>query len=120
MDYETNAQLAESVHSYVKTLPNSDKLRFAAYMLSLVDSIQQEAVIPEEVLDEDNSLFDDVESDDPLEPGYHLHNLLENLAENFESLAASVDQIAASNSAEALRRAALAKLTAEEKDLLGL
>lgn len=120
MDYEVNAELANSVQSYAKILDNSEKIRFAAYLISLADAIQQTAVIPEEVLDEDNDLFDDVESDDPMEPGYHLHNILENLADNFDSLAVALDQIAANDSKTAERAAALAKLTKAEKELLGL
>ena len=99
MDYEKNAQLAKGLLDYARELGNSDKLRLAAYVASLVNAIQQTATISQDAMfmaiEDMNVLFNDVEAGDPMEPGYHVHNMLENLAEDLEHLADVMDETAA-------------------------
>ena len=115
-------QLATPFTDYAKTLPNADRIRLAGFLLGLVNAVQQYADISAEDMfhaKESTTLFDDVEDDDPMDPGYHLHNLLEDLADNFDELADAMDENGEDAKAAA-RDAALAKLTDAEKVLLGL
>lgn len=128
MDHEKNAELARTVHEYAVTLFASERIRFVAYILSLADSIQQTVTIPDSVmqfcLEEGVGPFHrvtpEIEPDDPMQPGYYLHNLLEDMAEDFDDLADEIDQQEETRQTDARRAAALAKLTAAERKLLGL
>jgi len=115
-------QLAKPFMDYAQTIPNADRIRLAGFLLGLVNFVQQTADISTEDLfhaKESTTLFDDVEEDDPTDPGYHLHNLLEDLADNFDELADAMDE-GGEDAKAAARDAALAKLTDAEKELLGV
>ena len=94
-----NIDKAEAIASrftdYAKTLNNADRLQLAAYLLTLVNAVQQHADITQDDLfhaRETTTLFNDVDKDDPMDPGYHLHNMLENLSDEFYELADVVAQ----------------------------
>ena len=94
-----NIDKAEAIASrftdYAKTLANPERIKLAAYLLTLVNAVQQYADITQDDMwhaRECTTLFDDVERDDPMDPGYHLHNTLENLADEFYELADIVSQ----------------------------
>ena len=94
-----NIDKAEAIASrftdYAKTLKNSDRLQLAAYLLTLVNAVQQYADITQDDMfhaRECTTLFADVDADDPMDPGYHLHNMLENLSDEFYELADIVSQ----------------------------
>lgn len=94
-----NIDKAEAIASrftdYAKTLNNADRLQLAGYLLTLVNAVQQYADITQDDMwhaRECTTLFNDVDKDDPMDPGYHLHNKLEDLAEEFYELADIVSQ----------------------------
>ena len=94
-----NIDKAEAIASrftdYAKTLANPERIKLAAYLLTLVNAVQQHADITQDDLfhaRECTTLFKDVEEDDPMDPGYHLHNMLENLSDEFYELADVVSQ----------------------------
>ena len=116
-------QLAKPFMDYAQTIPNADRIRLAGFLLGLVNAVQQTADISTEDLwhaRETTTLFQEVDDDDPMEPGYHLHNMLEDLADNFDELASTMDEQAAEDAMETARASALAKLTDAEKELLGV
>ena len=87
-------KLGQGFIDYAKTLTNADKIRLAAELLGYADAVQQTATITRDDLwhaKETTTLFDDVEEDDPMEPSYHLFNLLGNLASDFDELADVMD-----------------------------
>lgn len=87
--------MASRFTDYAKTLNNADRLQLAGYLLTLVNAVQQHADITQDDMfhaRECTTLFDDVEEDDPMDPGYHLHNMLENLSDEFYELADVVAQ----------------------------
>ena len=87
--------MASRFTDYAKTLTNAGRLQLAGYLLSLVNAVQQEADITQDDMwhaRECTSLFDDVDKDDPMDPSYHLHNMLENLVDEFYELADVVAQ----------------------------
>jgi hypothetical protein len=107
---------------YAQTIPNADRIRLAAHVLSLANAVQQTADISTEDLwhaRETTTLFQEVDDDDTMAPGYHLHIMLEDLADNFDELANAMDECGADAKAAA-RDAALAKLTDAEKAALGV
>jgi len=126
LEFETVLKLNAGFTIYAELLSNADRIRLAAHVLSLANAVQQTADISTEDLfhaRESTTLFDDVEEDDPTDPGYHLHNLLEDLADNFDELADAMDESgedAAAAELEAVRVAALSKLTDTEKAALGI
>ena len=126
IEFETVLKLSAGFTSYAETLSNADRIRLAAHVLGLANSVQQTADISAEDMfhaKESTRLFDDVEDDDPMDPGYHLHNLLETLADEFDELADAMDENgedAAAAELEAIRVAALNKLTDTEKAALGI
>lgn len=119
-------QLAKPFMDYAQTIPNADRIRLAGFLLGLVNAVQQTATITQDDLfhaKETTNLFDDVDRNDPMDPGYHLHNLLETLADEFDELANAMDENgedAAAAELEAIRVAALSKLTDTEKAALGI
>ena len=116
-------QLATPFKDYAQKLDNADRIRLAGFLFGLVNFVQQTADITQEDLfhaKECTTLFDDVEEDDPTDPGYHLHNMLEDLADNFDELADCMDEQAAEDAMETARASALAKLTEAEKAALGV
>jgi len=125
-NFDVADQLATPFKDYTQKLDNADRIRLAAFLFGLVNFVQQTADISTEDLfhaRESTTLFDDVEEDDPTDPGYHLHNLLEDLADNFDELADAMDESgedAAAAELEAVRVAALSKLTDTEKAALGI
>jgi len=125
-NFDVADQLATPFKDYTQKLDNADRIRLAAFLFGLVNFVQQTADISTEDLfhaRESTTLFDDVEEDDPTDPGYHLHNLLEDLADNFDELANAMDEggeDAAAAELEAIRVAALSKLTDTEKAALGI
>ena len=123
IDYDKVDALAAEFTNYAKTLHNSERIRLAAQVLGLVNAVQQMAVI--EAVDmraarKTTTLFDDVDRNDPMDPGYHLHNKLESLADDFDALADVVCENAAEDAMEKARASALAKLTEAEKAALGV
>ena len=87
--------MASRFTDYAKTLNNADRLQLAGYLLTLVNAVQQHADITQDDMfhaRECTTLFDDVDKDDPMDPGYHLHNMLENLSDEFYELADVVAQ----------------------------
>ena len=119
-------QLAKPFMDYAQTIPNADRIRLAGFLLGLVNAVQQTADISTEDLwhaRETTTLFQEVDDDDPMDPSYHLHNLLETLADEFDELANAMDEggeDAAAAELEAIRVAALSKLTDTEKAALGI
>ena len=115
-------QLAKPFMDYAQTIPNADRIRLAGFLLGLVNAVQQTADISTEDLwhaRETTTLFQEVDDDDTMAPGYHLHNMLEDLADNFDELADAMDE-GGEDAEAAARDAALAKLTDAEKVQLGL
>ena len=116
-------QLAKPFMDYAQTIPNADRIRLAGFLLGLVNAVQQTADISTEDLwhaRETTTLFQEVDDDDTMAPGYHLHNMLEDLADNFDELADAMDEQAAEDAMETARASALAKLTEAEKAALGV
>ena len=116
-------QMAAPFTAYAKTLGNADCIRLAGFLLGLVNAVQQCAdITQEDVLQakKSSTLFDNVDDDDTMDPGYHLHNLLEDLADNFDELADAMDEQVAEDAMETARASALAKLTDAEKAALGV
>jgi len=94
-DFDKADEMAVQFTDYAKQLDNADRIRLAAFLLGLTNAVQQHATISQDAMQaaqEDTTLFDDVDEDDPMEPGYHLHNMLENLAEEFDGLARIMDE----------------------------
>lgn len=90
IDYDKVDALAAEFTNYAKTLHNAERIRLAAQVLGLVNAVQQMAVIEDvdmQAARKTTTLFDDVDRNDPMDPGYHLHNKLENLADEFDALA---------------------------------
>jgi hypothetical protein len=115
-------QLAKPFMDYAQTIPNADRIRLAGFLLGLVNAVQQTADISTEDLwhaRETTQLFQEVDDDDTMAPGYHLHIMLEDLADNFDELADAMDE-GGEDAKAAARDAALAKLTDAEKELLGI
>ena len=104
IDYDkTDAMGAEFVE-YARTLHNAERIRLAAQLLNWANAVQQTAVIDADDMwhaRETTTLFNDVDKDDPMDPGYHLHNMLEGLADEFDALADTVCENAAEAEAEA-------------------
>lgn len=93
-DFNRALQLGNAVQDYAKELDNSERIRLAAFLLGLTNAVQQLATISNDTMSvamEETMLFSHVEEDDPMDPGYHLHNMLENLADDFETLADCMD-----------------------------
>ena len=89
-DFSKALQLGNAVQDYAKELDNADKIRLAGFLLGLVNAVQQEAAISRDAMwhaQEETMLFADVEQDDPMDASYHLHNMLENIADDFDTLA---------------------------------
>ena len=123
IDYDKVDALAAQFTDYARTLDNAERIRLAAQIIGLANAVQQHADITQDDLfhaKECTSLFDDVDADDPMDPGYHLHNMLEGLADEFDALADTVCENAAEDAMEAARASALAKLTEAEKAALGV
>ena len=123
-DFNEALKLGNPIQDYAKNLNDADRIRLAAFLLGLVNAVQQTAEISQDDLfhaKECTRLFDDVDQNDPAAPGYHLHNMLENLAEDFNELADGMDEVESEAIEQIHARAlALAKLTNAEKQLLGL
>ena len=123
-EFDVAEQLGTPFTDYAKKLDNAGRIQLAGYLLGLTNAVQQHATISADVMwhaRECTTLFDNVDKDDTMEPGYHLHNMLETLADGFDELAELVEQELDPVAEEAnVREAALAKLTAAEKELLGL
>ena len=123
IDYDKVDALAAQFTDYARTLHNAERIRLAAQIIGLANAVQQHADITQDDMwhaRETTTLFNDVDADDPMDPGYHLHNTLENLADEFDALADVMCENAAEDTKAATREAALAKLTAEEKAALGV
>lgn len=122
-EFDVAEQLGKPFTDYAQTIPNADRIRLAAYLLGLVNAVQQHADITQDDMwhaRETTTLFNDVDADDPMDPGYHLHNMLEGLADEFDALADTVCENAAEDAMDAARASALAKLTDTEKAALGV
>lgn len=95
INFDTVTALQQGFIDYAQTLPNADCIRLAAQLMYLANAVQQYATISQDDLfhaKECTTLFDDVEEDDPMEPGYHLHNMLENLGDELAELADGMDE----------------------------
>ncbi len=87
---DTMEALMQPVMDYAKELNNADRIRLASQLLGYVNAAQQYADIDADAMwhaKEETNLFNHVEADDPMDPGYHLHNMLDNMADEFETLA---------------------------------
>lgn len=94
INFDTVETLSKAFTDYAQTLPNSDRIRLAAHCLFLANCVQQTADITQDNLwhaREETMLFDEVDKDDPMDPGYHLHNMLENLGDELNGLARIMD-----------------------------
>ena len=127
LDYDKVDALAAQFTDYARTLDNAERIRLAAQIIGLANAVQQTAIIEADDMwhaRETTTLFNDVDRDDPMDPGYHLHNMLESLADDFDALADTMCENAAEAAANHplidARAQALAKLTDAEKILLGL
>ena len=127
IDYDKVDALAAQFTDYARTLHNAERIRLAAQVIGLANAVQQTAVIEAKDMRaarKTTTLFDNVDLDDPMDPCYNLHNMLETLADDFDALADIVCENAAKDVAEAhliaARAQALAKLTDAEKELLGV
>ena len=98
LDYDKVDAMAAQFTEYAKTLHNSERIRLAAQVIGLANAVQQFAVIDADDMwhaRETTTLFNDVDKDDPMDPGYHLHNMLEGLADEFDALADTMCENAA-------------------------
>ena len=89
-DFNKAEELGNGFKEYAQTLNNADRIRLAAYLLGLTNAVQQYADINQDVLwhaQEETMLFQEAERGDGMDPGYYLHNTLENLADDFDTLA---------------------------------
>ena len=123
LDYDKADALAAQFTDYARTLDNAERIRLAAQIIGLANAVQQMAVIDADDMwhaRETTTLFDDVDKHDPMDPCYHLHNMLESLADEFDALADVMCENAAEDAMEAARASALAKLTEAEKAALGV
>ena len=123
IDYDKVDAMAAQFTDYARTLDNAERIRLAAQVLGLANAVQQTAVIEMKDMyrsQQEGTLFDDVDTDDPMDPCYHLHNMLESLADEFDALADVMCENAAEDTKAATREAALAKLTEAEKAALGV
>lgn len=87
---DTMEALMQPVMDYAKELSNADRIRLAAYLLGSVNCAQQYATISADAMYhamEETMLFEHVERDNNMDPGYHLHNMLDNMAADFDTLA---------------------------------
>ena len=126
--------LANEFQGMANELNNADRIKLAGFLIGLVNAVQQTAKISRDAMwhaREQTLLFRDVEKDDPLDAGYHLHTTLETLGDDFDTLAEIVEQEEQEDpllvqawkkrfAEQEQRAAALAKLTDAEKALLGL
>lgn len=126
-NFDEALTLANKFTHMADKLDNAERIKLAGFLIGLVNAVQQTATISRDAMwhaREQTLLFQEVENDDPLDAGYHLHNTLDNLSDDFDTLAEIVEQEEADTCAEQLlndqRAAALAKLTDAEKALLGL
>ena len=90
IDYDKVDALAAQFTDYARTLDNAERIRLAAQVIGLANAVQQTAVIEAKDMRaarKTTTLFDNVDRNDPMDPGYHLHNTLENLADEFDALA---------------------------------
>ena len=98
IDYDkTDAMGAEFVN-YARTLAEPERIRLAAQLLGWANAVQQTATITPSMMAVarmETNLFEDVDSEDPMDPGYHLHNMLENVADEFDALADAMCENAA-------------------------
>ena len=118
-EFEVAEQLGKGFTDYAKELDGAACIRLTGYLLGLANAVQQHADISADVMwhaKKCTSLFNDVDKDDPMEPGYHLHNMFENMADDFDELA----DLMIADRMDIARERALAKLTDEEKELLGV
>ena len=124
IDFDKVETLSVAITDYAQTLNDADCLRLAAQLLNLTNCVQQYANISQDAMwhaRKTTTLFDKVDKDDSMDPGYHLHNLLEDMADSFDELADHVEQDnCPEEELEAIRVAALNKLTDTEKAALGL
>lgn len=90
IDYDKVDAMAAQFTDYARTLHNSERIRLAAQVIGLANAVQQCADIDADDMwhaRETTTLFDDVDCNDPMDAGYHLHNMLEGLADEFDALA---------------------------------
>lgn len=92
MPYDTDKiqALSNDFLNYAKTLGDADNIRLAAHLLGLANAVQQHACIPK-LAAVASILFADVEKDDTVDPGYYLHNMLEDMADELDMLAVAMD-----------------------------
>ena len=90
IDYDKVDAMGAQFTDYARTLHDSERIRLAAQLLGWANAVQQLATITPATMAKarkETTLFNDVDNDDPMDPGYHLHNTLENLADEFDALA---------------------------------
>ena len=108
-DFNNALELSAPILEFNETLSPSDRLRLAAYLLSLVDSIQQDNAVPREMEGFGDNSRDDL--------AFQYHNALEDLADTFDDLATAMDE---KETKDNLKKVALSKLTREEQEALGV
>lgn len=89
-EFDVAEQLGKGFTDYAKQLNNADRIRLAGYLLGLTNAVQQHADISQDALwhaQEETMLFQDAERGDGMDPGYYLHNTLDNMADDFDTLA---------------------------------
>lgn len=87
MNYEHAETLIKPIQEYSKTLKASDRVRLAAYLVSLVDSIQQDRAVPDKLIG-----FDRVDG-----LCFDFHTQLDDLADDFDDVAEIMDKLSPDN-----------------------
>lgn len=82
MNYEYMEALIKPIQEYSKTLKASDRVRLASYLVSLVDSVQQDRAVPDKLTG-----FERVDG-----LCFDFHVQLDNLADDFDDVAEIMDK----------------------------
>lgn len=107
MNYEYAEELIKPIQEYSKTLSPSDRVRLAGYLVSLVDSVQQDRAVPDKLIG-----FERVDG-----LCFDFHTQLDNLADDFDDVAEIMDKESCINET---KKIALSKLTELERAALGV
>lgn len=126
LNYDTVNDTLVPLRQYFETLNASDRVRLCGFLFSQIDSFQQEDAIPDHIA---GFAYSDLnfDVDDPAGLSYSIHCMLDDLFEQFEDIANAMDKepeilakIDAKMEKERKRQEALARLSPEDRDALGL
>ena len=106
---ECTAACDKSIRALAKKLDDAGKLYFASYLVGMADHVQQ-LVTDEEFTAGDQPCAS-------ISRQYQLYNDLDKLSSDIDYYAVEIER---AGNKDALKKAALAKLTDEEKEILGI